>query len=228
MCVTKTQLISNDLIKATIETVIEPIKSRKLQNILNSVNQLQQESEGLVDNQLKSTNVDCKLNCTYCCHNQVSLTPPEILLISEYIKNTFTKEEIKELKIRVDNLDKVIKGMNAFERKKAKEPCALLVDNKCSVYKVRPLACKGWNSMDVRDCEKAFNSGQDVNIQAFAPPLIITNSVSVGISNTLHNTGLNADNLELNSALKVVLEKYNAGEKYLEGKNIFREAKHIK
>lgn len=228
MCLAKSQLISNDLIKATIDTVIEPIRSKKIQNINNAINQLQQESEALINKQLQSTPTDCKLNCTYCCHNQVSLTAPEILLIGDYIKKTFSKDEINNLKKRVDDLYKATNGMNAFQRKKAKKACALLVDNKCSVYPVRPFACKGWNSMNVNDCEKAFNLGEDLNIKAFAPPMIITNSISVGISNTLHNQGLNAENLELNSALKIVLEKYNADEKYLEGKNIFREAKHIK
>lgn len=228
MCTVKAQLISNDLVKATIETIIEPVRSRKLSLINNAIEQLQQESEQLVNKQVQKVNVDCKLYCTFCCHNQVSLTPLEIILIIDYIKNNFTKEEIKDLKLRVDSLDKSVKGMNALERKKSKKSCALLVDNKCSVYSVRPLACKGWNSMSAKDCETAFNSGQDMNIQAFSPPLVITNSVSVGISNTLHNQGLNSDNLELNSALKIALEKYNIGEKFLEGKNIFKDAKHIK
>ncbi|MFN8575975.1 MAG: YkgJ family cysteine cluster protein [Candidatus Sericytochromatia bacterium] len=228
MCIKKAELFSNDLIKAVIQTIFEPIRTKKINNINIAMNQLQQESENLVNTQIESVNVDCKLYCTFCCHNQVSLTAPEVMLISDYIKNNFTKDEILSLKKRVDSLDKDVKGMNAFQRKKAKKACALLIDNKCSVYPVRPLACKGWNSMSVKDCEDAFNSGEEKNIQAFAPPLVITNSVSIGISNSLKNNGMNSDNLELNSALKIVLEKYNVSEKYLEGKNIFREAKHIK
>lgn len=228
MCIKKTELFSNDLIKATIETIYEPIRTKKVQTINNAMNQLQQESESLVNKQVENVNVDCKLYCSFCCHNQVSLTVPEIILIVDYIKNNFSKDEINNLKKRVDELDKEVKGMNAFQRKKAKKACSLLVDNKCSVYSVRPLACKGWNSMSSKDCEDAFNSGEEKNIQAFAPPLVITNSVSIGISNCLKNTGLNSDNLELNSSLKIALEKYNVGEKYLEGKNIFRDAKHIK
>lgn len=227
MSLGKSQLISNDLIKATIETVIEAIKSKNLNRINSAVEQIQNESEALVNKQFAKTEaaVDCKIGCTYCCHNQVSVTPVEITLMIDHIKKNFSNDEVKALKLRVDDLYKVTAGMNAFERKKAKKACALLVNDKCSVYQVRPFACKGWNSMNVNDCETAFNSGQEINIQAFAPPLVITNSVSVGISESLKNSGLNAETLELNAALKIALEKYNVGEKYLDGKNIFKDAK---
>ena len=224
---TKPQLYSNDLIRATITTVMEPLKSKNLKKINHAMNQLQIESENLVNQQFEKAEfkVDCKINCTYCCHNQVSTTPIEIILLADYIKENFSVGEITSLKLRIDDLEKSTGNMNAFQRKKAQKPCALLVDNKCSVYSVRPLSCKGWNSMDVKDCESGFYSKDEVNIRTLSAPMIITNSVSIGISNTLKNTGLNPDTLELNSALKIALAKYNAGEKYLDGKNIFKEAK---
>ena len=223
----KNQLYSADLIKATINTIIDPLQSRSLPRINASMKQLQEESENLVNNQFDKSEIkiDCKVNCTFCCHNQVSITPIEILLIVEYIKNNFSPEETIQLKDRINQLDKLTGNMNAFQRKKAKKPCALLVDNKCSVYPVRPLACKGWNSLNVQDCETAFNSDTESDIKTLIAPIVITNSVSLGISNSLKQVSLNSDVLELNAALKIALSKYNIGEKFLDSKNTFKDAK---
>lgn len=221
------QLYSADLIKATINTIIDPLRSRNLSRINASIKQLQEESEDLVNNQFDKSEVkiDCKVNCTFCCHNQVSITSIEIILIVEYIKNNFSSEETTQLKDRINQLDKLTGNMNAFQRKKAKQPCALLVDNKCSVYPVRPLACKGWNSLNVQDCETAFNSDTESDIKTLIAPIVITNSVSLGISNSLKQVQLNSDVLELNAALKIALSKYNIGEKFLDSKNTFKDAK---
>lgn len=223
----KNQLYSADLIKATINTIIDPLRSRSMSKINASMKQLQEESENLVNNQFDKSEIkiDCKVNCTFCCHNQVSITAVEILLIVEYIKNNFSSEETAELKDRINQLDKLTGNMNAFHRKKAKKPCALLVDNKCSVYPVRPLACKGWNSLNVQDCETAFNSDTESDIKTLIAPIVITNSVSLGISNSLKQVSLNSEVLELNAALKIALSKYNIGEKFLDSKNTFKDAK---
>lgn len=223
----KNNLYSVDLIKATVNTIIDPLKSGNLQKINSSMKQLQDESENLVNNQFEKseTKIDCKVNCTFCCHNQVSITPIEILLIVEYIKNNFSSEETTQLKNRVNELDRLTGKMNAFQRKKAKKPCALLVDNKCSIYPVRPLACKGWNSLNVKDCEIAFNSDTESDIKTLIAPIIITNSVSLGITDCLKQLSLSSDVLELNSALKIAMSKYNIGEKFLDSKNTFKDAK---
>ncbi len=220
-------MYSNELIKNTVNMISEPFKSKNLKKINQSINLLQLGSEKLVNQQFENPQVktDCQINCTYCCHNQVSVTPVEVTLLAEFIKLNFSEEQLRELKIRIYDLEKSTKDMNAFQRKKAKKPCALLIDNKCSVYTVRPLSCKGWNSLDVNDCKEAFNSDSEVQIKTLASPRIITNSVSIAITNTLKNVGLNNDLLELNSALKIALTKYNVGEKYLEGKNIFKDAR---
>ena len=116
-------------------------------------------------------------------------------------------------------------NLKACERKKAKIPCPLLKDNICSVYEVRPLACRGWNSTNVKDCESAYNSSEEGQIHVFGPQLMASNSVSIGINQGLQNGGYKPENLELTSALKIALSKYNVDEKYFSGKHIFRDAR---
>ena len=81
------------------------------------------------------------------------------------------------------------------------------------------------NSFDVNDCEKAFNSNEDVEIKVFGTQLLITNSISTGITNGLISSGYKLEHLELTAALKIALTKFNLAEKYLSGQQVFREAR---
>ncbi len=37
-------------------------------------------------------------------------------------------------------------GLSRDEHAQAKVPCALVVDGKCSIYEIRPMACRAWNA----------------------------------------------------------------------------------
>lgn len=71
----------------------------------------------------------CKSGCSYCCNIAVTLTTTEAELIGKYIgrKPTIPSH-------RVDII--------ANQRKYSGVPCPFLKKGKCSVYEVRPLACR--------------------------------------------------------------------------------------
>ena len=61
-------------------------------------------------------------------------------------------------------------------------PCPFLVDHRCCVYAVRPLACRAWNSTDAGACERAHERGHD---QVPIPVLTMSRGVFVNAAQAL-------------------------------------------
>jgi Fe-S-cluster containining protein len=222
------QYISPELVGANQRNTVNLLRQAKnITRIREIVNDSHALSENLIEKeQATSTlSLDCKAGCSFCCYNQVGVTPAEVLVISDYLKTRLNKDELKALNGRITDLDKVTHNLNFFDRKKSKLPCPLLVNNQCSVYEVRPLSCRGWNSTDVNDCQRALETREDVEIKVSGNHLMITNSISTGITRGLLEAGLRAAPLELTAALRIVLSKFNAAEKYLAGQNVFGDAR---
>ena len=77
--------------------------------------------------------IACREGCSFCCYIRVHLTPMELIFLVHSIKSNFSEDEIAALKNRLDSTDQVTRGMTDEERGRAKTPCPLLVDNRCSV-----------------------------------------------------------------------------------------------
>jgi len=96
--------------------------------------------------------VACGQGCSWCCYTQVHPTAPEVLRIADHIRDTFSDDEREALLTRLEELDRLVRGLTMRELMNLRLPCALLVDGRCSVYRVRPLICRGWNSTSERRC----------------------------------------------------------------------------
>jgi Fe-S-cluster containining protein len=98
--------------------------------------------------------VACKAGCGHCCHQVVGISVPEALAIWEHLQRTRSRAELEHLKARVAALHERAQGRSVAERFSADLPCAFLRDGSCSIYEVRPIACRGANSLDAAECEE--------------------------------------------------------------------------
>lgn len=71
----------------------------------------------------------CTHNCSYCCNMAVTMTSTEAELIGKFIGRKVT--------IPARRTD-----IMANQKKYSGVPCLFLKDGRCSVYEVRPLACR--------------------------------------------------------------------------------------
>ena len=90
----------------------------------------------------------CRAGCAHCCHQAVGVTPPEVFAIYDHLRATRTGRDLEALLARVRAADDRTRGMPAAERISADLPCPFLRDERCSIYEVRPLSCRGTNSLD--------------------------------------------------------------------------------
>ena len=124
--------------------------------------------------------IACSRGCCFCCHMRVVVTAPEILRIAAFFEHTYSVEEREALARRVATTGEQTRGMSDEARGDARLPCPLLVPNECSVYPVRPLDCRAYNSRSVAACRDAFESYADWDVPVDAEHQSFYKSVQRG------------------------------------------------
>ena len=83
----------------------------------------------------------CRKGCSHCCHIAVAINQGEAALIGRKLGIKPARPENRALEGREKFADKLPLGYD--------NPCPFLKDNECSIYDVRPLACRTHFNMDV-------------------------------------------------------------------------------
>jgi Fe-S-cluster containining protein len=156
----------------------------------------------------------CKAGCDHCCYQSVGVTPPEALTIVAHLRSARTAEELQTLSLSVANRREATDGFTSAQRFSPELPCLFLIDAKCSIYEVRPLSCRGMNSLDAEDCRRrlrdpearrAFLEGKN-NGRSFLEPIRAFHAISAGLQLSLSELfGLDMRPLELTGALHLLL-----------------------
>jgi Fe-S-cluster containining protein len=166
----------------------------------------------------------CSKGCSYCCHMRAVVTAPEVLRIAAFIEETFSVEEREAFARRVAATDEQARGMSDEAWGAARVPCPLLVANECSVYSVRPLDCRAYNSCSVAACRDAFESYAEWDVPVDAEHQSSYKCVQAGLLYALAGSGRPASLLELTAALRILLEDPNASVRWCAGENVFAVA----
>ncbi|MCT4587260.1 MAG: YkgJ family cysteine cluster protein [Carboxylicivirga sp.] len=97
----------------------------------------------------------CSEGCAYCCIQPIEIVDVEELPITDFIDNKMDDETKRKVRINVaswaDYFNEFYNDVGdpeavnkAFRElvDRDKVPCPFLIDNKCSIYPVRPLGCR--------------------------------------------------------------------------------------
>ncbi len=79
----------------------------------------------------------CKDGCFHCCLQPIPLTPLEVLGIRFFIKEKLTTEHRAKLLAHAQSISK-LPAPCTYDG----SPCPMLLDKRCAVYVVRPIACR--------------------------------------------------------------------------------------
>ena len=162
--------------------------------------------------EINDIEVACCKGCSYCCYHAVDITFPEAMILARAIR----PEERETVKQRCrEYISKSSPGLLILDDV---QPCPLLTkDEECSVYKVRPLACRGFFSESVEPCKRGMT---DPDIPMQAPGIEITWAAYAAVQQALRNHRLDGDRLSLAQALLQVLEEPELVDQYLQGKDV--------
>ncbi|MDP6352577.1 MAG: YkgJ family cysteine cluster protein [Alphaproteobacteria bacterium] len=165
----------------------------------------------------------CRVGCAHCCLVNVRATPPEVIQIADYVQRLDSDAARSAL---IERIERAITaaGEGDMARLGAGLKCPLLVDDKCSVYPVRPLKCRGIESFDVEACRRGFGLGEAVAPQFDAAHYTLFDNIQRALLLGLADAGYGMQSLDLNKALAVALKTPEAAERWLAGESPFRGA----
>lgn len=148
---------------------------------------------------------DCKAGCAHCCHVRVEATEPEVFRIAQHLAAQ-----------PADTLDGVTARLRQhITRAKngaARQPCSFLVDDRCSIYCVRPAACRKAHSLSVQHCAtQAPEIPQNLRL------LLDAEALMAGTALAYRDVQLPASAHELNAAVLEALTNVTAQERWYRG-----------
>jgi Fe-S-cluster containining protein len=133
----------------------------------------------------------CHKGCATCCTLRVSATAPEVLMIGRYIR--WSASALREMQIdlteRVSAADARTRGLDELERVKQRLRCPYIHKGICLIYQVRPLACRGHASYDVRACVEAA-AGRMAEVPYSLPHMTVRSLVQNAMQAALRDAGL--------------------------------------
>jgi Fe-S-cluster containining protein len=149
---------------------------------------------------------ECQSGCTSCCYLMVLGTPYEILSIARHLLETKTQAEIEGIKQRLLQVSQV--PLDPLLRLKAKMPCALLENGRCSIYEHRPSLCRMTLSQSRAACDSCLQEGSG-SIPYIEQPSKIAAVMQMGIDYALiTRRNLSTEGAELSRALLIALRDY--------------------
>jgi Fe-S-cluster containining protein len=181
----------------------------------------------------KRPQIACAAGCSACCSQQVAVAPVEAAAIAQYVTRHFTDEEDTALVARLRALDTLTRGKTALERAHMREPCAFLVENRCSIYPVRPLRCRAVYSRDAGYCgwaaahpdeAAAERRSRDGAGPCVVAPVKIMDAALVGLARACRTLGIDAESVELTAAARIALAVPGLEEFVANGEPVFAAA----
>jgi Fe-S-cluster containining protein len=166
---------------------------------------------------------ECEPGCAGCCHTAVTVAAPEMFAIVKYLEDHYSREELREVRQRMDRNAELASGMTRDEYIAKLIPCALLTDDgNCRAHPVRPIACAGFLSTSRAKCEAELNrvpNREPVPTDKFA--MLAGLSVSNGLMDACQRANLDGNFYELHHALRRVMDTPDAAERWARGENVF-------
>jgi len=170
--------------------------------------------------------VACQSGCAHCCYQSVGVTPPEAMAIALHLRETRSAEDLARVRSKVGTFAERVRGLSSDQRVSPSLPCPLLEGEQCSIYEVRPLSCRGVNSLDAETCRQNLHDpeARAASVAGKAPghlliaPIRAFNAISAGLQLALaERFGLDMRPLDLAFALELLLADENAQERWLAG-----------
>jgi Fe-S-cluster containining protein len=151
---------------------------------------------------------ECQAGCSACCHQMVLCTPFEIFAMARQLLENRTAAEIDSIKVHLARLASLAPDPDVRYGKQ--NPCALLENDRCTVYEQRPSVCRTMLSASRKACETCRASNGAGDIPRLADPPMIATMMQFGIDYAvLTRANLFIEPAELSGALLIALNDFD-------------------
>lgn len=162
--------------------------------------------------------IDCAKGCAACCTLRVTATAPEVFMIAKFIEGTARRyaQAGVDLCARLLQADERTRGLTEVQRVALRQPCPFIAQGTCTIYPVRPLACRGHASHDRRACAQAA-AGRIDTVPFSQPHRWVRSVVQSALQAMWRARGLAHGAYELNHALVIALQARAGWRAWCEG-----------
>ena len=155
----------------------------------------------------------CAPGCFFCCYLPVDVLAPEAFRIAAHLKRTRSPGELAAVASRLG-----AHGQHDFGTR----PCVFLDHGRCSIYEVRPMVCRGYNSLSKERCEAFYNDASvDLKGTKDHQAGSLAEAMEEGVIAGLNALGLDAQWYELPSAVLRALETPAGASRWARGEAVF-------
>lgn len=185
------------------------------------------------DLEAESPTYDCRKGCSWCCHQTVMVTAPEVFVLKAYFENNRSVDELRSLAKSLATRTGEIAGLTTAQRQAGSLACGLLVDAACSGHLARPFPCRGAFSQDEAFCQALFEDFpgvlDDVMTGRRREPFLdvpkrLFNSAQFGMVAAMRELGYQCKPLELTAALSIALSRSNIVDEWLQDESVLADA----
>lgn len=169
--------------------------------------------------------IACKDGCHYCCFIRANALAPEALAIAAHIDATFEPEAKYQILRSVESFIERASRMTPLERYLRPVLCPLNKDGRCTVYEVRPMACRIHHSYSVEQCRIAFDEWEENRpISRNAMRKACSDAIVAAFADVLDHLGIDPRMLELPEALATAMTGDGLVERVTAGDDVFSGA----
>jgi Fe-S-cluster containining protein len=155
----------------------------------------------------------CRQGCAHCCCQVVLVYAPEAFRVAALMR-----ERSERLAAMQGAAEKWRGGASDSGRRVT---CPLLSNNACSIYEARPLNCRAFVAIDVRECISTFVMMGKFAVRMPVPVTSMRTFCHMLMMSALRLAGKNIALYEMNAAITRVLATPDAEARWLSGENIF-------
>lgn len=171
--------------------------------------------------------VGCAKGCHYCCFQHLFISTPEAMGIGHYLRSTLDDEGLADVRNRCIEIGNKARGLGFHERYAKTIPCPMLRKKECSIYEVRPVACRTYHSASQRACAKGFElrhkplNKSDHGAPIIQDPIMYGDAFHSAFDIIFLENGLEVERVEIADAIPIATEP-GALLRWLGGERLFQ------
>jgi hypothetical protein len=178
------------------------------------------QAEQTIAEFVAAADVQCRAGCSFCCHQNVDVTVPEALLVALQLG-----DEADPRRATILAAADAFRNIDDDTRIATGKPCPLLVDQRCSVYNVRPINCRSFTSPDATNCHESMRrleaGDTPLPIEVYVVLRFLCGGEQAAIRGICRDLGLQADMVELTQAVAAIIRDPTLIERWAAGERVF-------
>lgn len=165
----------------------------------------------------------CRQGCVYCCNLKVDVGPYEAFLIANYVAKHFSADKRAKTVAAISSHVLHLSKITETDHLSINAPCPLLSGNICSVYPVRPFACRAYYALDVSSCQYSFENPADLKEKRVTDHDLDSQwaDLHTAVVAIFQQLGYDTTHNELGTALLCSLSDSKAQKRWMNKKKVF-------